>query len=490
MITGRQYEKDKLLEVLQSPQAELVAVYGRRRVGKTYLIREFFDLKAEKKECIFFRSSGVLGGAISLQLEKFREEIERTFYESHSKIKLAPLKNWHEAFQSLQDAINLFAGKQKVVVFLDEFPWMATVRSGLLGALDYFWNRFWTQDKRIKLVLCGSAASWMIHNIIHNTGGLHNRVTLRLPLAPFSLLETQEYLKNRGINYNQSQVLNLYMCIGGIPYYLNFVEKGLSAIQNVNKSCFQKRGTLYDEFKLLFKSLFKNYEIQEEIIRLIAAHREGVSRIIIENELKITGGRLTERLEELEEAGFICGFVPWKKERGRYYKIIDEYSLFYLTWIEPRAKSRITKNIDEKYWELLSQKPVWHAWSGLAFESICYKHVQQIQNFLSIPSGSDVSSWRSVSTQEDELGIQIDLIFDRPDDIVNLCEIKYTKEPFVIDKQYAKQLRYREQIYCKKTGTKKQIFHSFIASSGLKKNLYSEDLVESFITLKELFQKV
>lgn len=488
MIIGREYEQEKLLKILNSTQGELVAVYGRRRVGKTYLIREFFEEKQNKKSCIFFRSNGTLNGKLNVQLAKFKEEIERTFYSAKAKIKLAQFKNWHEAFQALYDAINLFAEKQKVVIFLDEFPWMATPRSDLLGALDYFWNRFWCQDQRIKVIVCGSAASWMIHNIIHNTGGLHNRVTLKLSLAPFTLLETQEYLKTRKVNYNQEQVLILYMCLGGIPHYLNFVEKGLSAIQNVSNACFKNNGTLYDEFKILFKSLFKNYESHEEIIRFIASFREGVSRKTIESKFENKGGRLTERLEELEEAGFICSFVPWKKERGRYYKVIDEYSLFYLTWIEPHAKSRIARNIDEHYWEILSQKPAWNAWSGLAFEAICYKHIQQIRKSLSIPSGSEVTTWRYVPTEDNEKGVQIDLIFERPDNIVNLCEIKYTKEPFLIDKQYAAHLRYREQIYIQKTQTKKQIFHSFITSVGIKNNIYSKDMVESVLTLSELFK--
>lgn len=483
-IIGRQYEQKQLQKIFQSDHAEFVAVYGRRRVGKTYLVREFFH----NKPCIFFRSSGIHKGGLKKQLEKFKKEIENTFYKGRKGTQLSSFSNWHDAFEALKDAVDLFAGKQKVVVFLDEIPWMATPKSGLLEALDYYWNRHWSEDKRIKLVICGSAASWIIDHVLHDTGGLHNRVTLRLPMEPFSLSETKEYLNYINVHYSNEQVLTLYMCLGGIPFYLNFVEKGLSAIQNINNICFSKKGTLYDEFELLFASLFKKHEVHEEVIKFIANKREGVPRHEIESHFKYKGGRLTGRLKELEEAGFIIAFTPWKRERGVYYKVIDEYTLFYLTWIAKRAASRISKNIDDHYWEILSNKPAWKAWSGYAFESICFKHINQIKKALHIPEGSETSSWRYIPDKGEESGGQIDLIFDRPDNMVNLCEIKYCSSPFVLDKKYASHILNREKVYCKVTKTNKQVFHSMIVAGGLKKNMYSEEMIASVVTLNDLFK--
>lgn len=483
-IVGRQYEQKQLQKIFQSNQAEFVAVYGRRRIGKTHLIREFFD----QKPCIFFRSSGIHKGSLKHQLEKFKKELEHTFYKGRST-QLSTFSNWHDAFEALKDAIELFADKKKIIIFLDEIPWMATPKSGLLEALDYYWNRYWSEDQRIKLVICGSAASWIIENVLHNKGGLHNRVTLRLPLGAFTLSETKAYLAYKNISYDNNQILTLYMCLGGIPFYLNFVEKGLSAVQNLNRMCFSKKGTLYDEFKLLFASLFKKHEIHEDIIRFVAGRREGVSRSEIELNLKLKGGRLTERLKELEEAGFIMGFTPWKKERGVYYKVIDEYTLFYLTWIAKRVASRITKGIDDHYWEILSSKPAWKAWSGYAFEAICFKHIDQIEKALQIPAGSEFYSWNYKPNKKEEGdGAQIDLVFDRPDNVVNLCEIKYCNSPFLVDKRYANHLLNREKIYCKITKTNKQIFHSMIVSGGLKKTIYGEEIVSSYVTLNDLFK--
>lgn len=366
---------------------------------------------------------------------------------------------------------------------------MATPRSGLLEALDYYWNRYFSEDKRVKLVICGSAASWVIDNVLHDTGGLHNRVTLRLRIEPFTLAETKDYLLHKGISYHNEQILTLYMCLGGIPFYLNAIEKGLSAVQNINQLCFHKTGTLYDEFNLLFASLFKQHEIHEALIRMISGKKEGISRSEIESHFHYKGGQLSKKLKELEEAGFIVSFMTWKKERGMYYKIIDEYTLFYLTWIPPRAASRMTKNIDDHYWEMLSTQSVWKTWSGYAFESICFKHIAQIKKALHIPDGSEVSSWRYTAKKNEKIsGAQIDLIFDRSDKIVNLCEIKYCGSAFVIDKKYAAVLKGREKIYCKKTKTTKQVFHSMITSGGLKKNMYSEELIASSVTFVDLFK--
>jgi len=238
----------------------------------------------------------------------------------------------------------------------------------------------------------------------------------------------------------------------------------------------------------LFASLFKMHEVHEALIIFIASKREGVSRSDIEEKFGVKGGRLSIRLKELEEAKFIVSFKPWNKQRGIYYKVIDEYSLFYLTWIAPRAASKIASHIDDHYWEILSSQAAWKAWSGYSFELVCFKHIRQIQTKLHIPKGAEVSSWRYVPDKKgDEIGAQIDLIFDRPDNIVNLCEIKYCQSPFVIDKKYALHLMNRENIYRKVTNTNKQIFQSIIASGGLKTSIYNEELIDSVVVLEDLF---
>jgi AAA+ ATPase superfamily predicted ATPase len=484
-IVGREDEQHQFHRVLDSHEAEFVAVYGRRRVGKTYLIRKFF----ESKPCLLFHASGVQNRPQESQLSAFKREIETTFYGNVRKGFLGEPKNWMDALSLLTEAINLNKDPQKIILFLDELPWMATHKSGLLSALDYYWNRFWVNNPRIKLIICGSAASWIIENILNNKGGLHNRVTLRVRLEPFTLKETEMYLNYRGITLIKPQILELYMCIGGIPYYLKMVEKGLSVVQNINKMCFQKRGTLFDEFNNLFSSLFDHSEVHEEIIKVISSKREGMERSEIERLVQTKGGHVTKYLSELEEAGFITAFLPQGRERGLYYKIIDEYTLFYLTWIAPRTKKRLREEGTSHYWETVSQSSAWKSWCGYAFEAVCYKHLTAIRKALKIPDGSSATTWRYFPKKGiigDE-GAQIDLLFDRPDGVVSLCEIKYCKEPFVIDKQVAQELFRKVKIYEKVTKTNKQIFVSMITACRLKKNLYESEAIASEAGVKDLF---
>lgn len=482
-IIGREHEKKRLNQFLNSKEAEFAAVYGRRRVGKTYLIRNFFS----DKPCIFFQVSGIIGAKAKTQLHAFKKSIEETFYSHLTRTSLENPKNWMDALAMLNDAINTFAPKKKVVFFFDEFPWMAIRKKQLLQAVDYYWNRYWSAMPNIRLVICGSAASWIINNILNNKGGLHNRVTLKLPIEPFTLQETETYLKSRSVRYNHMQILQLYMCLGGIPHYLKSVEAGLSAMQNVNQLCFQKTGLLHDEFNNLFSSLFDHSKLHETIIKLLASKREGVNREEIEKTLNYKGGALSTTLKELEHAGFIMSFRPWGRQRGAFYKIIDEYALFYLSWVAAEQKSIIQKETHSSYWEPIAQSPAFKAWAGYAFEAICFKHLNRIRVALQIPAGSAAATWRYHAKKTGETGAQIDLLFDRPDGIITLCEIKYANDIFKIDKDCAKNLLSKAEVYQKVTKTKKQIFISMITTFGLTDSVYREEHIVSEATLEDLF---
>lgn len=484
-IIGRQYEQAKLEKAYNSKRAELIAVYGRRRVGKTFLIRTFFL----KKNCVLFQVAGIHKGTSSLHLREFIKEIKNIFFPGRAKLE--PPTSWMEAFELLTETLKLQQSKKKIVLFFDELPWMAIRSSKLLQALEYYWNRYWVSMPHIKLVVCGSASSWIINNIIKNKGGLHNRVTLRLPIEPFTLAETKHFLEYEGIKYNNYQTLQLYMCIGGIPYYLTMLDKGFSAIQNINRMCFQKKGSLLDEFNLLFSSLFNNADLYEKIIKIIAAKRGGMRREEIEQAVKYKGGRLTHRLSELEEMGFITSFTQWgRAKKGLYYKLIDEYTLFYLTWIAPSSRTKITKEITTKYWEEISQTQTWKSWAGYAFEAVCFKHINSIRKALHIPDGAEAYTWKYAPTKNSEIqsGAQIDLIFERNDGVVNICEIKYSKNPYAIEKEDARTLLNKVKIYRDITKTNKLIFISLITTFGLKHTLNSEKIVSSEAMLDDLFK--
>lgn len=483
-IVGRISEQQRLQELFDSKAAEFLAVYGRRRVGKTFLIREFFS----QKLCEFFQVTGLKDGNNRKQLTLFTNALEKNFYPH---LTLSPPSSWMKAFEMLTAAIDQLNTKQKVVIFLDELPWLATKRSDLLSALDHYWNTVWVKNKYIKLIVCGSAASWILKKIIHAKGGLHNRITAIISLQPFNLRDTKQYLQARGILLNTKQIVQLYMVVGGIPYYLNAVQKGLSAMQNINKICFQPNGLLFDEFTKLFSSLFDYAAVYEELIRIIAKNRFGIegAELIKKARLSSTGGRFTERVTELQQAGFITAYTPpYAKKKGTYYRVIDEYSLFYLTWIETAKKNSVL-DTEHHYWEIMSQTPAWKSWSGYAFEAVCFKHISAIKKALGIEHVTlAANAWRYIPERKGAAaGAQIDLIFDRNDGIITLCEIKYCEHEYEIDKATALNLNNKVKVYKEQTKTKKHVFIAFITSSKLKKNSYSSELVSNQVTLDDFF---
>ena len=486
IISGRSEEQRELQETFSSKVAEFIILYGRRRIGKTFLIEEFFS----KKSCYFFHVTGVQNGTKEEQLKEFAKSIGSTFYNGAS---ILPSVSWVDALEELSKAINGTVKNKKVVLFFDEFPWMCTRKSRLIQALDYYWNRYWKNNKKIKLVICGSSASWIIRKIIHHKGGLHNRNTRTLLLRPFNLNETKLFFESVGIKLTHEQIVQIYMFCGGVPYYLNYITKGKSASQLIDKMCFQGNGILYNEFNKLFDSLFDDSEIYKEIIRIISDSREGVGRSYIEKKSNFSskGGTLTDRLKDLEDAAFIKSFTPLgHKRQGIYYRISDEYCYFYLKWIEPAKKTLITEERNNKYWSSKVSSPEYYSWMGYVFESICYKQIHEIRNALNINSGSTVGVWRYSPRKGalDEIGAQIDLIFDRDDGVTTLCEIKYTATPFVIDKSYAENLKRKIKVYKEQTRSRKQLYFSLISSNGVKNNMYSEELINGVVTMNDLFK--
>lgn len=484
MIIGRETECALLTELLQSPQAEFLVVYGRRRIGKTFLIESFFS----EQDCLFFHVTGIQNGILTEHLHEFSREIGRVFYGGAN---INTPTTWMQAFETLHKAIEYAPADKPIALFFDEFPWMASAKSRLIQALEYYWNRHWKNNPKLKLILCGSSASWIIKKILRHKGGLHNRITQQLSLKPFNLAGTKQFLNNQNIQLSHSKILELYSILGGIPYYLNQIKKRHSIAQNINKTCFQTDGILFDEFKKVFASLFKEHEIYEDLVRAVAKNRHGTSRKDIQSATHATqqGGTLSARLEDLEMAGFIKEFLPIShNKRGLYYRLLDEYSYFYLQWIEPE-RNNIELDIDNNnYWLDITKSPKYQAWRGYAFESVCYKHIAPIKKALGITTACKIGTWRYLAkTNTDTPGAQIDLLFDREDDAVTLCEIKYSDKPFVITKEYAAKLRQKVDTYRQITRTKKQIFIAMIAAHGIKANDYADELITTTVTLEDLF---
>jgi AAA+ ATPase superfamily predicted ATPase len=478
-LIGRASEIKILTDALNSPQAELIAIYGRRRVGKTYLIRSVYEKQ------IVFEFTGVNRVPYVRQLENFIETVQTAFHLNPA-LPIVPPQNWLQAFRYLIHLLESTPVDGKKVLFLDEFPWLDHKKSDFLASFDHFWNNWASKQRHLIVVICGSSASWMIQNIVRNKGGLHNRITQKIRLQPFTLYETQLYLQSNRVNLSQYDILQLYMVTGGIPHYLKNIQAGESATQAIDRLCFTKDGWLAKEFYDLYPALFGKAEKHIAIIRCLSNKLSGLTRNeIIEICQFQTGGTVSKVLEELEESNFITGYLPFGKfAKEIIFKLTDEYSLFYLKFMEN------SKSVGAGTWQSKVAGQSWKSWSGFAFENICLKHVPQIKKMLGI-SGvyTEQSAWRYVP-KAGETGVQIDLLLDRQDNCMNLFEIKFYNGVFTVDKQYAANLMTKRQVFLEKTGSKKTIFVTLLTTFGAKTNEHYLQTIQNQLNMSVLFEPV
>ncbi len=470
-LIGRKDESSALGSLLESDKSEFVAVYGRRRVGKTFLIRHAYENE------FTFQVTGLANATLNQQLTNFHLAIRR--YDAQASSEQA--ESWLMAFQQLITFLERQNTAKRKTIFIDELPWFDTHGSAFVQALEHFWNSWASARDDILLVVCGSATSWMLHKLINNRGGLHNRVTKRLKVVPFTLHECELFLKSRDSVLDRYQIIQLYMFMGGIPYYWNEVSPARSAMQNIEQIGFTENGLLRNEFANLYSSLFNHYERHLSIVNILAQKAKGLTRTEIIAYTKLPdAGSTTRLLDELEESGFIRKYVPFgKKSRNGLYQLVDFYTLFYLRFIDKKDLH------DQNNWLTMLDSPAYRAWSGYAFEQVCLYHLPQIKQALGI-SGvqTSTSAWRSKGTDP---SAQIDLVIDRRDQVINLCEMKFSINPFEIDKKYAEVLRNRVGTFKAETGTRKSVFLTFVTTFGLKKNSHAAGLVQNELTMEALF---
>jgi len=472
-LIGREAELSTLMKIAASGEAELLAVYGRRRVGKTFLIRNAYQKQ------IVFEFSGIHNASFNQQLENFSESLTN----ASGSLPLAKPVSWIHAFKLLTDFLTPLIKKQKKIVFFDEFPWINTPRSGFLQAFENFWNTWASRQNNLVIVICGSAASWMIEKVINSKGGLHNRVTRKIRLLPFTIYETEVFLKSRKVILDRYQVLQLYMVMGGIPQYLKEIEKGESAVQAIDRICFTKDGLLHDEFKNLYHSLFNNARNHMDVVRALAKKKTGLTRNEIIKSCRFTsGGGATQILEELTESGFITPYIPFNRTaKDNSYRLTDEYSHFYIRFIEN------SKSDGPGSWIRFSAGPAWKIWSGYAFESICMKHATQIKKALGIGNVYTETSVWQYKPQKEESGAQIDLLIDRQDMCINVCEMKFSVNKFEITKEYAQELLRKLAVFRDQTRTRKSLFMTMVTTQGVKNSRNYPGLVQNEITMDTLF---
>lgn len=470
-LIGRTKEAALLKEYAESQQAEFIAVYGRRRVGKTFLLGKVFS------DDFVFETSGVINGSRDSQFAAFNQSLLRIGYTG-------PYVNkWMDAFFALEQTLTPRLDKKKrQVIFIDELPCLDVKRTQFVVALGHFWNSWVSKHDNLMLVVCGSATSWMVDKVINNRGGLHNRVTHTMHLHPYTLAQCEEYCHARNMSWDRLAITQAYMVFGGVPYYLSLIKREESVAEAIDRLLFAEQGELRDEYERLFSSLFQNPEPYMAIIRALATHRYGLTRDELARELsKSDGGGLTTLLENLEK----CDFIRYHRVRikkvsktGGYYTLADFFAQFHYSFMEGQPN-------DAHYWMHNLISPRINTFYGLAFERVCMAHIPQIKKAIGIDQiGTEYYSWRSNDPTQ---GAQVDLLIERADRIINLCEIKYSSGPYAIDKEEDMKFRIRQSAFVAQTGTRYGIQPTMISPYGLTRNTYYYTM-QKLITLDDLFQ--
>ena len=477
-IIGREREQKELAELYRTDRPIFTVVYGRRRVGKTYLVRQMFEKK------FAFCHTGL--SPFELSAEKIADQQLRAFYGSlvqyGSKLNEIP-KTWFDAFDELICLLRNKQSKDKQVIFIDELPWMDTPRSGFLTAFEHFWNGWGAHQDNLMLIVCGSATSWISDKLINNKGGLYNRVTNEIKLMPFTLGECEAFYKANGIVMSRYEQLQCYMAIGGIPFYMSLLKRGVSLAQNIDMLFFDRSAKLKQEFARLYGSLFTNSDECEKIIRLLATKRQGYTRKEIAEKTGLPdGGGLSSSLKALEVSDFISSYVKYDHpKRMVFYRLVDNFSMFFLSFVEGNKTS------DENFWQVNIKSQQLTAWRGFSFETLCFYHIRQIKHALGI-SGVHTESSPWSSKQKNE-GAQIDMLIDRADNIINVCEMKFSEDEYTVTSSYDKQLRHKMTVFREETKCRKTLHLTLVTTYGLYFNEYSGS-IQKVITMDDLFTTV
>lgn len=470
-IIGRDAEIGKLKALSGSPRSEFVALYGRRRVGKTFLINQVF------KNQFAFKMTGVIEGTLKDQFTAFSDAMEEFGYDMPEKSK-----DWMTAFVMLKNAMKkTVKSDERYIIFIDELPALDAENSNVAGAVGYFWNSWASLQDNVVLIICGSATSWMITNVIDSKGGLHDRLTEEMPIHPFTLHEVEEYLNEHQFVWNRQMALQIYMVFGGIPYYLSLLDNSESLVQNIDRLFFSRDTKMRREFRRLFNTLYKHPDRYIDIVKALSKSRHGMTREQLATELKCANnGHLGNKLEDLVHCDLIRKNIVREKEiksKDAIYQLCDFFSLFYLTFVD-RAE------IETEYWSHHINTPAVNTWMGLAYERICMAHIPQIKRALRIDGISTLNySWRSKTAKP---AVQIDLIIERADKIVNVCEVKYSQDEYELDKEEYEKINRRRNTFIKETGLHHASWLTMITTEGLAKGMYS-GMIQSVVTLNDLF---
>ncbi|MBS5527999.1 MAG: ATP-binding protein [Prevotella sp.] len=468
----REKECGELTRCMESHRSEFAIVYGRRRVGKTYLIENYFKGRFD------FKFVGTREASTRTQLFNFARELKK-----YSGKSVGRLSTWSDAFYALEEYLETLPQDRKRVVFFDEMPWIDSSHSDFVRSLEYFWNSWAVSQRNIMFVATGSATSWMVDKIVANKGGLHGRITSRIHVAPFTLHETEDYLRQIGAEWDRLQIAQSYMLLGGVPFYYSLIDPGDSLAQNVDRLFFHEDGALRLEFDELYHALFKNADLYLSVVKLLCEHKGGMTNQEISKALNFSGGKLTTVLRNLERCDFIERWNQYgNKKRLTQFRMVDFFTLFYHKFVESNNLK------DENWWSNNMRERSVMSWMGNTFEILCMRHRKQIKEALRIDAiGTSISAWRQTGKSDtDSDGAQIDMLIERADRIIHLCEMKFSENLYTISKDYELALRNRAAIFKEATQSRLTLVHTFVTTYGVKDGKH-KSIVHSEVTMDDLF---
>ena len=471
-IIGRKPEKKELERCERSNKSELICVYGRRRVGKTFLVEQVYG------NYITFRATGLEKGSTRQQLKAFHQRLA----ENGDNIKTIP-KNWFEAFSRLDKILSndglILSPHGKKVVFFDEFPWFATPRSDFLLAFEDFWNRRGTQSGNLVFVICGSATSWIIKNVLDASGNLYHRVTSQIFLSPFTLAETEAFFKDREFGWSRDQIMESYMIFGGLPFFMDLMNENESLRQNVDRLIFEPAALLKNETNRLLEATLSKSPVYGRIMDELSKHHYGMKKALCQSTLEIPTGTFTRAVEDLVKCGYIIEYKRnYEKGNPSYIQLVDLFLLFHYHFLSE-------KNDITHYDDLTNDTGIFMNWRGHAFEILCLHHIYQIKNTLGI-SGVKTKCFPWANPNE-EGSVQIDMVIERDDRITDICEMKWTNQPFSISKDYDLALLKKRDVFREKTGTKNALKIVLVSANGMVGTSHTEHISE-VITMDDLFE--
>jgi len=468
-MVGREEEIEELRMIAEGDRSCLVVVYGRRRIGKTFLIREAFNYS------FTFSHTGMEKGTLAEQLRQFRESLV-----DYGWTDCPVPRTWIEAFALLKRFL-AGRGTGRKIVFIDELPWMDSPRSSFLRAFEHFWNGWCSARKDIVLIVCGSATSWMTQKVLRNKGGLFNRASRTINLQPFALHDCEAYVREKGIVMSRRELVEAYMVFGGVPYYWSLLDKRFSFAQNLDRLYFSPSGELVPEFRRLFESVFRRPEPYLRLVAALGKSSGGMTREELARDAKVCNtGKLTRWLHELERSGFIKVFLPFgKRKKGAVYQLVDAFVLFHFRFMDT------VRVVGKGFWSMATDLPERRAWEGLAFERVCFMHSREIKEALRIGGVlTELCAWRSDRKQG---GAQIDMLLARRDGVINVCEMKFSTGQFAVTPQYAGKLANKIAVFKEESGTECAVHLTLVTMNGVKHN-ENASIVQSEVTADDLFR--